>query len=228
MPETLHTFVRRRAAQQGLPLTTLCKRAGISRDTLYALERDPRKLPTLSTVVALAGALEVHPMWLLQCLFDLLPTKPEVCRAVAGDRSAFVDDVTYPDGSVVGLKQRFEKIWALQNVGTVPWRGRSLVCVDDEVLLYSVHSGQLLISPGLKPDLDQLPLPEVLPGAVVQAAMWFTAPAQPCTVVSYWKMADADRALCFPGSAGLWLMVKVVGIGAAAIPASAPAQPKTL
>ena len=224
MPDTLHTFVRQRAAQQGLPLSTLCKRAGISRDTLYALERDPRKLQSLATVVALAGALEVHPMRLLQCVFDMLPIKPEARRAAAGDRSAFVDDVTYPDGSVVGPKQRFEKIWALQNVGTLPWRGRSLVCVDDEVVLYSARSSQVLVSPGLKPDRRQLPLPDVLPGAVVQAALWFTAPSQPCTVVSYWKMVDADGALCFPGSAGLWLMVKVVGIGAAA----APAQPKTL
>jgi hypothetical protein len=34
-------------------------------------------------------------------------------------------------------------------------------------------------------------------------------------------MADADGALCFPESTGLWLMVKVVGVGASAAPSVA-------
>ena len=217
MPDTLHTYIRHRAAQLGLSLSALCRQAAISRHTLYALERAPRKLPSLTTLVALSQALDVHPMRLLQFVFDLVPIKPEQRRAASGDRSAFVDDVTFPDGAVVSPGQRFQKIWALQNVGSVPWQGRALVCQDDELVIYDARNGQVLLSPGLQPDQRHLPLPDVAPGGMLHAALWFTAPSQPCTVVSYWKMVDADGALCFPGATGLWLMVKVMGIGAVAM-----------
>src|ERR1051326_6274102 len=37
------------------------------------------------------------------------------------DAAAFVNDVTYPDGSAVALGGTFTKIWRLKNVGTCTW-----------------------------------------------------------------------------------------------------------
>ncbi len=212
----LDVFVRQRSAQLGLSLTELCRRAGISRQTLYELERLPHKLPSLTTVIALAQVLDVHPMRLLQFVFELVPMKATHRRARAGDRSAFVADITCPDGTVVGPGQRFEKIWSLQNVGTVPWVGRALQCRDDEVAIYDTVGAKVLVSPGLRPDQRTVALPDVAPGDTVDVAVWFTAPSQPCSAISYWKLVDADGELCFPASAGLWAQVRVVALAASA------------
>ncbi len=32
--------------------------------------------------------------------------------------TAYVGDVTYPDNSIVAVRQQFEKIWEIQNVGS--------------------------------------------------------------------------------------------------------------
>ena len=85
------------------------------------------------------------------------------------------------------------------------------------MVIYDARNGQVLLNPGLKPDQRHLPLPDVAPGGMLQVALWFTAPSQPCTVVSYWKMVATDGSLCFPAATGLWLMVRVMGIGAAAV-----------
>ena len=216
MPESLDNFVRQRCTQLGLSMSELGRRASLSRQTLYELSRLPAKLPSLTTVVALAQVLEVHPMRLLQCVFEMVPVKPAHRRAMAGDSSAFVGDGSYPDGAVVAPRQRFEKVWTLQNVGTVAWRGRSLECQDDSVTLMDATGSRILVEPGLRAEQHRVPLPDTEPGATVQARVWFSAPAQPCTVVSYWKMVDADGRLCFPDNTGAWVMVKVVGLTAAA------------
>lgn len=56
-----------------------------------------------------------------------------------GDRSQFVADLTLPDGSPVPPGARLEKRWRLRNVGTVPWRGRSLER-DDVVIGLELES----------------------------------------------------------------------------------------
>ena len=216
MAESLATFVRQRCAQLGLSMSELGRRADLSRQTLYELSRLPAKLPSLTTVVALAQVLEVHPMRLLQCVFDMVPVKPALRRAAAGDRSAFVADGSFPDGTVVAPRQRFEKVWTLQNVGTVPWHGRGLQCQDDDITLLDATGSRVLVRPGLRAAQGRVPLADTAPGDTVQARAWFTAPALPCTVISYWKMVDAEGRLCFPASTGEWVMVKVVSLAASA------------
>ena len=225
MPDRLDVFVRQRCAQLDISLSELCRRAAISRQTLYELQRVPHKLPSLTTVVALSQVLEVHPMRLLQFIFELVPVKTAHRRAMAGDRSAFVADVNYPDGAAVLPGQRFKKTWELQNVGTVSWHGRSLVCRDDVVAIYDITGDKVLVSPGLRPESRAVPLPDVAAGDSVKVSAWFNAPDQPCTVVSYWKMVDADGRVCFPAAAGVWVMVKVVALAASAFAAPAKSHP---
>lgn len=221
----LDVYVRQRCAERGLSLSELCRQAGISRQTLYELERMPTKLPSLTTIVALAQVLDVHPMRLLQCVFDVVPIKPAVRRAAAaGDGSVFVGDVTHPDGTVVLPGQRFEKVWALQNVGRVHWRGRAMQCRDDAVAIYDPGASRVLVAPGLQPDRNLVPIPDTAPGDTVRVAAWFTAPTEPCSVVSYWKMVDADGRLCFPSSVGVWVMVRVIDLAGGAFAEAMPAD----
>ena len=126
MPETVESYMRARANELNFSLAEVCRRAGISRQTLYSLSQVPQKLPSLQTVVSLADVLQVHPMRLLQLIFDDLPVAQRLKqRQKRGDRSAFVQE-TIPDGTLVLFGEQFSKTWELQNVGRIAWEGRYL------------------------------------------------------------------------------------------------------
>ena len=217
MKETLDSFIRSRSNALGLSFTDLCKQAHISRQTLYSLTRVPQRLPDLKTVVALADVLHVHPLKLLNLVFEDVPMAAPLKRAhKRGDRSAFVRDVTCPDGSLVLCGQRFSKTWELENAGSVAWVNRSLRCIDDEVLVYTRTGETLLLANSLMPRCNQVPIPDTLPGAKVEVTVEFKAPEQPCTVVSYWKSFFDDGTQCFPKNVGVWVQVRVTGVVASA------------
>ncbi|BDT69782.1 hypothetical protein os1_39740 [Comamonadaceae bacterium OS-1] len=210
MQETLDGWMRQRARELGLNLSALCKQAGIGRQTLYDLACIPDKLPSMQTVVALADVLQVHPLRILHLVFDTVPIKPAVKRAQQqGDRSAFVRDVTAPDGALVLPGQRFTKTWELQNAGNVPWQGRFLQCMDEEVVVATRTGETLHLAHNLVPASSRIAVPTTAPGATVQLSVEFTAPQPPGTVLSYWKSVFADGTLCFPDSVGVWVKVRV-------------------
>ena len=207
--ETLESYIRTRASAQGLSLSEVCRRAHISRQTLYTLNQLPRKLPALQTVVSLAEVLHVHPMRLLQLIFDELPpASQDKPKNIKGDRSAFVQE-TIPDGTLVLYGQRFSKTWELQNVGRVPWEGRYLQCLDDEIVVYTLSGEKLRISENLKPDVQRIPVPVTPPGELVKLTVEFTAPSMPGTFISYWKSVCEDGSSCFPSAQGLSVKVRV-------------------
>jgi transcriptional regulator with XRE-family HTH domain len=209
MKESLDSYIRNRANEQGLSLSEVCRRAKISRQTLYALNHVPDKLPALQTVVSLAEVLHVHPLRLLQLVFDGLPLTSQVKQKQArGDHSAFVHE-TIPDGSVVLFGQRFAKEWQLQNVGRVRWEGRFLQCMDEEIVVYTRTGETLTISENLKPDVMRIAVPSTAPGGTVKLTVNFTAPTMPGSFLSYWKSEFEDGTLCFPKSQGLSVMVRV-------------------
>ena len=218
--ETLESYIRSRASAQGLSLSEVCRRAHISRQTLYTLNQLPRKLPALQTVVSLAEVLHVHPMRLLQLIFDELPPAPQdKPKNMKGDRSAFVQE-TIPDGTLVLYGQRFSKTWELQNVGHVPWEDRYLQCLDDEIVVYTLSGEKLRISDNLKPDVQRIPVPVTPPGALVKLTVEFTAPSMPGTFISYWKSVFEDGSLCFPSAQGLSVKVRVNTLATAAVEAN--------
>ncbi|MCX7277097.1 MAG: NBR1-Ig-like domain-containing protein [Burkholderiales bacterium] len=210
MQETLDGWMRQRARELGLNLSALCKQAGIGRQTLYDLACIPDKLPSMQTVVALADVLQVHPLRILHLVFDAVPINPAVKRAQQqGDRSAFVRDVTAPDGALVLPGQRFTKTWELQNAGNVPWQGRFLQCMDEEVVVATRTGETLHLAHNLVPASSRIAVPTTAPGATVQLSVELTAPQTPGTVLSYWKSVFADGTLCFPDSVGVWVKVRV-------------------
>ena len=217
MTTTLDAYLAERMRSLEISQSELCRRAGISRQTLHTLNSMPNKLPSLPTVMAIAGALQVHPIRLLQIICDQQASSPNGTqpRQRRGDRSAFVRDVSFPDGELVMPGQRFVKTWELQNVGQMVWQGRLLRCMDEEMVVYS-RSGEILrLAQPLQPVVPQVPVPTTQPGETVQLSVEFTAPNSPGTVLSYWKMVFADGALCYPAARGVWVKVLVTALAAA-------------
>lgn len=210
MKNSIELFVRQRARELGVSLSEVCRRAGISRQTLYELAQVPQRLPALTTVVILADVLEVHPLRLLQMIFDDVPVRTRLRESDQIDRSAFMRDVTLPDGDAIELGQRFCKTWELQNVGKVVWEGRQLVCMDDEVMIFTRNGERLDVASPLSPDVRRVSIPRTLPGETVQISVWFTAPNIPGSVLSYWKMVHDDGTPCFPDSQGVWVKLRVI------------------
>lgn len=77
----LKKYIQNRADELKLSLSEVCCRAGISRQTLHTLTHDSDKLSALQTIVGLASVLEVHPLRLLQLIFDEVPMKQQVRHA---------------------------------------------------------------------------------------------------------------------------------------------------
>ncbi len=123
--------------------------------------------------------------------------RPKLKRAIPGDASTFVGD-TIPHGSLMEPGQVFEQTWTVRNSGKVPWKGRRLE-----------RQGPLT-GPGLISSLRFADIPDTEPRAVGAITAWLKAPTYDCSSIAYWKMVDADGALCFPDSYQLGLDVLVM------------------
>lgn len=119
MEQNLEQYIRQRCNSLRISLSEVCRQADISRQTLYECWSKEQKYPSLSTLVAISHVLKVHPLRLLQLVFQQ-QASPDLSQVMLGDQSAFVADVTYPDGEQVVTGERFRKTWCLQNVGSVP------------------------------------------------------------------------------------------------------------
>jgi hypothetical protein len=169
----------------------------------------PDKLPTLQTIVSLADVLGVHPLRLLRLVFDEMPTKRKVKqRQKLADASVFIGE-SIPDGTLVFYGQRFTKTWELQNTGKVPWEGRYLQCMDEQIRVYTLGGEEIQITECLIPDVRRIPVPYTKAGAIVKLSVEFTAPSTPGTCLSYWRSVFADGSLCFPQAQGLSVRVRV-------------------
>jgi DNA-binding winged helix-turn-helix (wHTH) protein len=115
-----------------------------------------------------------------------------------GDRSRFIRDVTVPDGSVVAPGEQFEKVWEIQNAGSVPWCNRHFRRTG-------VCSG-----PGRLSSEPLTPVPTTNPGQLCLMRMQLTAPSQPGSYYAEWKMVDKDGNLSFLRQAPLFVSIDVV------------------
>lgn len=209
-------YVRKRAEVRGLSMAELARQAGISRQALYGVLDGSTGQAKVSTLIALASALQVHPVVVFRQLLHQLdfPKFSTTSAKYRFDASGFVQDVTIPDNTTVLTDQVFTKVWEIQNIGHVNWLGRKLVCMDRkaDILL----APDLIIAPetrrGLVPTRRVIDIPETLPGDSVILSVEFTAPSYPCSLISYWKMTDENEEICFPETEGLSCMVRVVSL----------------
>ena len=120
--------------------------------------------------------------------------------SVKCDAAAFVTDVTYPDGSSVGLGVSFTKIWRIKNVGTCTW----------------TTSYALIFLSGEKFGAQNfLPMPgSVGPGQTIDLPIQLTAPNQSGRFKGYWRLRNASGVLFGVGNSGeesIYLDVNVSG-----------------
>jgi len=145
---------------------------------------------------------------LLVCLIFLLAfsyyfyayisdNKNEKIDLKTGFATKFIRDVTIPDGTPIPINTRFTKTWRIQNIGTVPWKGKHLkrMTPQDPNLCYSLNS---------------IPLPTVNSGEIIDISIEFTTPRYPGTCRTDWKMVDNNENLIFPDKQGLYSIVHVV------------------
>jgi len=209
-------YIKQRANTLGLSLSELARQTGISRQGLYGLLDGTTEQAKISTLIALAKALQVHPMVLFRQLLHQLdfPKFSTTSAKYRFDASGFVQDVTIPDNTTVLTDQVFTKIWEIQNIGHVDWVGRKLVCMDRkaDIPFVSDHIAAPKARRGLVPTQRVIDIPETLPGDSVILSVEFTAPSYPCSLISYWKMTDEHEEICFPETEGLSCMVHVVSL----------------
>jgi len=104
------------------------------------------------------------------------------------DAAAFITDVTYPDGSNVGMGVSFTKIWRIKNVGTCSWTtSYALVYLNGEKF-----SAQ-----------NSVPMPgSVGPGQSIDIPVQLTAPNQSGHFKGYWRLRNASGVLFGVGNSG--------------------------
>ncbi len=91
----------------------------------------------------------------------------------------FVDDVTIPDGTVLGADTLFLKVWRIRNTGTCTW--------NETYQLYFI-SGDAMGGP------PSTSVPAAQPGETAEVSLSLSAPPQPGSHRGNWQ-------LCTPGMA---------------------------
>lgn len=104
------------------------------------------------------------------------PPPPSSCLTCL-DNSAFIADITYPDGSVVASGASLEKIWRIGNTGDTAWGGGYQL-----VFL----SGNQLGGP------NAVNVPATAPGNTVDISVNMVAPNTPGTYTGNWRLRNAQ------------------------------------
>ena len=118
--------------------------------------------------------------------FSTFTTVPPLQPVALCDAASFVNDVTYPDGSIVSLGGTFTKTWRIKNIGTCTWStAYSLVFV----------SGERFGAP------TAISLPSsVAPGQTIDLSINLTAPNNSGRYRGDWKLRNASGVLFGVGS----------------------------
>jgi len=191
--------------KRGLNRKQLAERARISRASLYNLLNGDVAESRLSTLIRLAGALEVHPMELLKVYFETLVPAHRLASSTPEIATDFVGDISYPDFSSVFINETFTKTWAVINTGTTPWENLWLECQN----LPTCHHGFPI---GLNPTQRRIPIPFTAPGEQLQISAELTAPSLPSTSISEWKTVNSQGELIFPDKVSLYCLVRVISL----------------
>lgn len=120
--------------------------------------------------------------------FQTYTVVPPIQPSSRCDAGAFVTDVTYPDGSSVGMSATFTKIWRIKNIGTCTWS-------TSYALVFSSGEGFSTKSP--------IPMPgNVEPGQTIDLPIQLTAPNHGGHYQGYWLLRNASGVLFGVGSSG--------------------------
>lgn len=126
--------------------------------------------PTLPPVTATVPSATPLPM----------ATSTSTC-----DRGTFVDDVTYPDNTVVDAGLSFTKTWRLKNIGSCSW-------TTSYALVFA--SGDSMSGPAV-----QALTGNVNPGQTADLSVNLTAPTANGTYKGNWAIRNGAGVIFFPG-----------------------------
>lgn len=90
----------------------------------------------------------------------------------------YIDDVNYTDGAIVEAGSTFLKEWEVQNIGSCTW--------GDGYVLRFISGEQMT-------DQDSVSVPAVPAGSKGKLSIQFTAPQEPGSYRSEWKLFGADN-----------------------------------
>jgi len=111
------------------------------------------------------------------------------------DAAILVEDVNYPDNTVVPANETFTKTWKLQNVGRCTWTGYTITFV----------SGDRMSSP------DSAPVPETESGKPVDVSIELIAPAADGTYLGNYELRNAEGQIIPIGVEAVFWVQIIVG-----------------
>ncbi len=105
------------------------------------------------------------------------PSAAATAASACANTSAFVADVTVPDGTLLAPGQTFNKIWRIRNSGSCTWgTGYQLVFVTGEAMTASTV----------------IAVPNTAPGATVDLLVAMTASTTPGVHAGQWRLKSAS------------------------------------
>jgi len=104
-------------------------------------------------------------------------TIPPTVESSCEDRTHFVSDVNYPDGTEVEAGVEFTKTWRLQNTGTCTWN-------SDYAIVFE-RGDAMEASPSTPFSADPVP-----PQGEVEVSVAMKSPDAPGTYQGYWRLRD--------------------------------------
>ena len=164
--------------------------SGISMDEIHtaviltlteqAVGFTPTPEPTTTITPTILDSPTPSPTVTIIATLPLISAGGSYSTANGCNDSAYVSDVTIPDGTVLAAGEAFTKTWQLSNTGTCDWS----------------TSYQLTFISGDDMDADDVSLGEVVyAGYTNSISVDMVAPSTNGTYYSYWKMVDASGNL---------------------------------
>jgi transcriptional regulator with XRE-family HTH domain len=190
--EILGALMRELRRANGMSLTATAQAAGTDKGHLSHVERG-RDRPSRELVAFYEERFNADGQLWSAFVEVVSGTRPRQRSSQAaasryplpGDVSTFVADIT-PDAVIMPPGFQFEKIWRLQNSGTVPWSGRWLRRIGAPAGL------------GIPSSPLQVEIAATMPGQMVDIVVPMRAHNQAGTAEVHWKMVDDDGYEFFP------------------------------
>lgn len=209
-------FLKKRADELELSVTAIAKQANISRQTWYRLINAQVQQARISTLIQIADVLQTHLIE-LSYLYSQKHTSHQqsfIEKIKHIDSYCFIKDISYPLNTMIKQGSVFEKKWEIINLGHSHWVSRRFVCIDNELDVdLKQHNGDYLPlqkSGCLIPNTHSIDIPVTAPGEHVILSVRFSAPKMLGTVISLWKMINAQGNDCFPEKPALSCQVRVI------------------
>jgi uncharacterized protein YkwD len=127
----------------------------------------------------------------------LTPSVTASSAANCADDAILVEDITYPDNTVVAAGEKFTKTWKLQNVGQCHWTGYTIAYV----------SGDRMSAP------DDAPIPETEAGKPVNVSIDLVAPSTDGTYLGNFELRNAEGKTIPIGTESTFWVKIIVGAG---------------